>query len=93
MAQIQPVSIWKDGVEKQASEINLRIVADDMATSCTFFYELKEGEQEDADGNVVQGQVLTVGNVQMGGSDYSDWNGSNEDAYTFVADKLNIILV
>ena len=93
MAQIQPVSIWKDGAEKQAEEMNLRIVADDMATSCTFYYELKEGEQQDADGNPVQGQVLAVGNSSMGGSDYAGWNGSNADAYTYVADKLNIILV
>lgn len=93
MAAIQPISIWKDGSEKQASEINLRIVADDMASSCTFYYELKEANQQDADGNEVQGQVLAVGNSSMGGEDYTSWNGSNADAYTYVADKLNIILV
>jgi len=93
MAQIQSVSIWKDGVEKQASEINLRIVADDMQTSCTFYYELKEGEQLDVDGNTIQGQVLTAGNVQMGGTDYTSWSGSNADAYVYVASKLNIFIV
>lgn len=93
MAQIQPVSIWKDGAEKQAEEMNLRIVMDDMESSCTFYYELKEAQHEDAEGNIVQGQILAVGNSSMGGEDYSDWNGSNADAYTFVADKLNIILI
>lgn len=93
MAAIQPISIWKDGQEKQASEINLRIVADDMETSCTFYYELIEANHEDEEENIVQGQVLTTGNCSMGGEDYASWSGSNADAYTYVADKLNIILV
>lgn len=93
MAQIQPVTVWKDGVEKQAEIMNLRIVMDDMESSCTFYYELKEANHEDAEGNIVQGQVLTNGNQSMGGDDYTSWDGSNAAAYTFVASKLNLILV
>lgn len=97
MAKIQPVSIWKDGSVKTAEEFVLRIIADDLATSCTFYYELKEADvtSQDADGNdvVTAGSVLSVGNESMSGSDYSSWDGSNEDAYSFVAGKLNITLV
>lgn len=93
MVKIQPVSIWKDGEEKQAEILTLRIVADDMATSCTFYYELKEANQQDADGNEIHGQVLAVGNQSMGGADYTSWTGSNAEAYTYVAGKLNIILL
>jgi len=93
MAQIQPVSIWKDGLEKTAEAFTLRIVSDDMATSCTFYYEMKEADQVTEDEITVQGQVLSVGNQSMGGEDYANWDGSNSAAYTFVADKLNIVLI
>lgn len=97
MAQIQPISIWKDGSVKTATEFTLRIIADDLATSCTFYYELKEGDvtTQDADGNDVttSGVVLSVGNESMNGQDYQDWDGSNTAAYSYVAGKLNIVLV
>lgn len=93
MAQIQPISIWKDGQEKQGEIFTLRIVMDDMESSCTFYYEIKEANYQDADGNEVQGQMLTNGNQSMGGDDYTSWDGSNAAAYTFVAGKLNIVLV
>lgn len=88
MAQIQPISIWKDGQVKTASEFTLRIIADDLASSCTFYYELKEADTQEQSGS-----VLSVGNEVMNSQDYQDWDGSNSAAYTFVANKLNIILV
>lgn len=93
MAQIQPVSIWKDGQVKTASEFTLRIIADDLATSCTFYYELKEADSVDGEGNPIYGAVLSVGNESMSGQDYQNWDGSNTAAYSFVAGKLNIVLV
>lgn len=93
MAQIQPVSVWKDGSEKQAEVFNLRIVADDMASSCTFYYELKEADVVNEDESVTAGQVLAVGNRTMDSQDYIDWDGSNAAAYTYVAGKLNLVLV
>ena len=93
MANIQPVSIWKDGVEKQASVFTLRIVNDDMETSCTFYYEMKEADQVTEEDVTVQGQVLAVGNQSMGGADYTSWDGSNSAAYTYVAGKLNVTII
>jgi hypothetical protein len=93
MAQIQAVSIWKDGVEKQAEVLTLRIVMDDMASSCTFYYEMKEADVVNEDESVTPGQVLAVGNSSMGSQDYIDWDGSNAEAYTYVAGKLNLVLV
>lgn len=93
MAQIQPINIWKDGQVKTASEFTLRIIADDLATSCTFYYELKEADSVDADGNTIGGMVLSVGNEAMNSQDYQDWDGSNSAAYSYVAGKLNIVLV
>ena len=84
---IQPVSIWNNGQSKQASELDARIIYDDLATSATFYYELKEV----VDG--VSGSALSVANVSMDGQDYIDWDNSNEDAYVYIAGKLNLTIV
>jgi hypothetical protein len=81
---IQPVSIWNNGQSKEASELDARIIYDDLATSCTFYYELKEG---------VSGAALSVGNVAMDAQDYIDWDNSNDEAYVYIAGKLNLSIV
>jgi hypothetical protein len=85
--QIQPVSIWVNGQSKQASELDARIIFDDLATTAQFFYELKEVVDE------VSGATLSNGNVSMDGQDYIDWDNSNEAAYVYVASKLNLTIV
>jgi len=84
---IQPVSIWNNGQSKQASELDARIIFDDLATSATFYYELKEVVEG------VSGSVLSVGNIAMDGEDYIDWDNSNEQAYEYIAGKLNLTIV
>jgi hypothetical protein len=84
---IQPVSIWANGQSKQASELDARIIFDDLATSATFYYELKEVVEG------VSGSVLSVGNIAMDGEDYIDWDNSNEEAYVYIASKLNLTIV
>ena len=87
---IQPVSIWANGQSKSASELDARIIYDDLATSCTFYYELKEAVDEE--GASSGGAVLSVGNVAMDNEDYSAWDNSNEQAYEYIAGKLNLTL-
>jgi hypothetical protein len=91
--QIQPVSIWSNGQSKQASELDARIIYDDLATSATFYYELKEAVVVDEEGASSGGAVLSVGNVAMDGQDYIDWDNSNEQAYVYIAGKLNLVII
>lgn len=102
MAQIQPVSVWKDGQVKTAEQFVLRSIGDDLATSAQFYYELKEADvtTQDAEGNdvVSSGAVVAVGNLGMSGQDYSDWGAQsgvdiNTWAYQWAADQLNVVLV
>jgi hypothetical protein len=86
--QIQPVSIWANGQSKSASELDARIIYDDLATSATFYYELKEASSEES-----AGSVLSVGNCSMDGEDYIDWDNSNEQAYQYIAGKLNLTIL
>jgi hypothetical protein len=93
MVNIQPVSIWKDGADKQAAVLSARIINDDMSSSAVFYYELKEADSVDAEGNTIAGQSLRDGNVAMSGQDYQDWDDSNAAAYQFIADALNLVIV
>jgi len=90
---IQPVSIWSNGQSKSASELDARIIYDDLATSATFYYELKEAVVVDEEGASSGGSVLSVGNVAMDGQDYIDWDNSNEAAYQYIAAKLNLVII
>lgn len=102
MAQIQPVSVWKDGQVKTAEQFSLRSIGDDLASSAQFYYELKEADviTQDAEGNdvVSSGATVAVGNLSMAGQDYTDWGTQsgvdiNSWAYQWAADQLNVVLV
>lgn len=99
MKNIIPVNIWSNGSSKQASVIIARIVNDDLSTQCNFYYELKEADtvippaQEGDAPTVIYGSRLADGNVNMSGTDYATWDGSNETAYAFIANQLNLTIV
>jgi hypothetical protein len=102
MAQIQPVSVWKDGQVKTAEQLSLRSIGDDLESSAQFYYELKEADvtTQDAEGNDVTsyGQSLANGNLSMSGQSYSDWGAQagsdiNAWAYDWAAEQLNVVIV
>ena len=93
MKSIEPVTIWKNGESQEANLLNAYIINDNLATSCSFFYQLcSSGEGTEAMPLVV-GQTLAEGNVTMYGDDYLAWDNSNEAAYVYIAEKLNLTLI
>lgn len=88
MKSIQPIQIWSNGQLKTASELDARIINDDLQTSCTFYWELKEASTEET-----QGQQLAQGNVTMAGDDYLNWDGTNNEAYAFIANQINVVIL
>jgi hypothetical protein len=84
MAQIQSIQIWNNGEQKSASILNANIVQDNLETDCSFYYQLCESEE---------GKVLAQGNLTLGGEDYLAWDGSNDTAYIYIADKLNLTII
>ena len=89
MKQIEPITIWKNGESQEANLLNAYIINDNLATSCSFYYQLcSSGEQPDS-----IGQSLAEGNVTMDGENYSLWNGDNNDAYSYIAAELNLTLI
>ena len=93
MKLIEPVTIWKNGESQEANFLNAYIINDNLATACSFYYQLcSSGEGTEAMPFVI-GQTLAEGNVQMSGQDYLDWDNSNEAAYVYIAEKLNLTLI
>ena len=93
MKKIEAVTIWKNGESQEANLLNAYIINDNLQTSCSFYYQLcSSGEGTEAMPLVIH-QTLAEGNVTMDGDNYQLWNGSNDDAYSFIATKLNLTLV
>ena len=89
MKKIETIQIWKNGQSQEANLLNAYIINDNLATSCSFYYQLcSSGEQPDS-----IGQTLADGNVTMDGENYLLWNGDNNDAYSYIAAELNLTLL
>jgi hypothetical protein len=93
MKQIQPITIWKNGESQEANLLNASIVSDNLATSCSFYYQLCASGEGTEGMPLIISQTLAEGNVQMSGDDYLAWDNSNEQAYGYIAEKLNLTLI
>jgi len=85
MKNISPVSIWKNGQNKTASILDAIIINDNLSSSCTFYWMLKEDGEE--------GQVLADGNTTMSGEDYDNWDGNNDYAFEYIAEQINVTIL
>jgi len=90
MKNIQPISIWKNGALKTASILDAIIINDNMSSSCTFYWILKEADTIVED-QTITGENLADGNVTMSGEDYELWKGGNDYAYNYIAKQINVI--
>lgn len=88
MKNISPIQIWVNGQNKTASILDARIINDDLQSSCTFYWELKEASTEET-----QGQQLAQENVTMSGDDYLNWDGTNDEAYAYIASQINVTIL
>jgi len=93
MKSIEPVTIWKNGESQEANLLNAYITNDNLESSCTFYYSLNSSGEGTEAMPLVIGQTLAEGNIAMSGQDYLDWDNSNEAAYVYIAEKLNLTLI
>ncbi len=93
MKKIEPVTIWKNGESQEANLLNAIIINDNLQSSCSFYYSLcASGEGTEAMPLVI-GQTLAEGNITMDGENYLAWDGDNNYAFTYIAEKLNLTLI
>jgi len=86
MKAIQPVSIWANGVNSQATQLSLTIINDNLSTSATLYYQLLAED----------GTQLAQGNLTIDGEEYQTWGASsdiNSEAYVIAATKLALTLI
>lgn len=93
MKQIEAVTIWKNGESQEANLLNAIIINDNLESSCSFYYSLNASGEGTEAMPLVIGQCLAEGNVTMSGEDYLAWDNSNEAAYVYIAEKLNLTLI
>jgi hypothetical protein len=92
MKAIAPISIWQDGQVKTAEKVKCFISYDDLATNAQFTYQLIQ--EVPMEGPLpIRYDILVSGVVFMAGADYQNWDDSNEAAYAWVADQLNLTIV
>ena len=93
MKPIEPITIWKNGESQEANLLNAYIINDNLATSCSFYYSLNASGEGTEAYPLVIGQTLAEGNVTMDGEKYLAWDGDNDFAFSYIAEKLNLTLI
>ena len=83
MREIIAFQIWRNGKTLNAENIVLQISFDNLIDTVLFHYSLKDKELND----------IVNGHINMTGNDYKNWDGSNDQAFDYVAKKLGIQLV
>ena len=93
MAQIQPVQVWFQGEQHEATIFNLISNYDNLKDTATFQYQLIEvivtTESENSN-------VLIINYLTINGADYALWDAeidANEWIYQWAADQLNLVLI
>jgi hypothetical protein len=94
MAQIQPVQVWYQGEQRDATVFNLISNYDNLQDSATFQYQLIEvitvlPEQQNSN-------VLIIGYLTINGADYEQWDAevnANAWIYQWAADKLGLTII
>jgi len=86
MKEIQPITIWYNGIMVVATLFNLIGQNDNLITSANFQYTLYTSD------NI----CIANGSITMSGDNYTTYSTSTESndyAYSWGATQLNIILV
>jgi hypothetical protein len=93
MKSIEAVTIWKNGEQLEATLLNAIIVNDNLESACTFYYQLLTGGDGTEAMPISVGQSVAEGNISLDGENYLAWDGSNDYAFTYIAEKLNLTLI
>jgi hypothetical protein len=93
MKRIEPITAWKNGEQLEANLLNAYIINDNLQSSCSFYYSLNTSGEGTEAMPLIMGQAVAEGNLTMDGANYLAWNGSNDYAFNYIAEKLNLTLI
>jgi hypothetical protein len=82
MKKIEPISIWDNGTNQNATILNAYCINDNLSTSAAFYYALLSNDKAQ----------LAQGNLTMSGEIYDAWE-TNDYAYNWIAEQLNLTII
>jgi hypothetical protein len=82
MKKIEPISIWDNGTNQNATILNAYCINDNLSTSAAFYYALLSNDKAQ----------LAQGNLTMSGEIYNAWE-TNDYAYNWIAEQLNLTII
>ena len=88
MKTINPVSVWFNGQEVQASVLNANTSNDNLINLASFNYQLMQIITID---NLEYTVPVVNGTLNMSGEAYDNWE-TNNYAYEWIAQELNLII-
>jgi hypothetical protein len=83
MKEIQSVQMWNNGQAIEATILNAYAVNVTLGTAATFSWGLLDDSKV----------VLTQGNLNMTGEDYTKWGANDSYAWEFIATTLNLTII
>lgn len=90
MKTIQPVSVWFNGAEHQATVLSCSVNSDNLMSAASFNYQLSEVSNIENSINYGLNQ-LASGSLYMTGQAYENWQ-TNDYAYDWIAQQLNLTI-
>ena len=90
MKTIQPVTVWFNGEEIQATILGAIAQNDNLVNSATFQYQLLQ-EISQPGSTYVYTQSVVTNYLTMTGEAYDNW-GDNDYAYDWIAEQLNLTI-
>ncbi|MFY7884562.1 MAG: hypothetical protein ACOVOV_06935 [Dolichospermum sp.] len=94
MANIQPITTWFQGSEREANVFSLYSTGDNLIDSATFQYQLIEeiiiSPEEQSS------QTLIVGQLGINGTAYAEWDAevdANAWIYNWAAGQLGLVII
>ena len=89
MKTIQPVKVWYNGQEVQATVLGALVQNDNLLNSAGFQYQLFL--EVPSTGGYAYTQAVASNYLTMTGQDYLDWD-TNDYAYAWIAEQLNLTI-
>lgn len=89
MKTIEPVKVWYNGQEVDATILNASSTNDNLVDSASFNYQLSVPSVSPYPSNMTT--VLVNGWLTMTGEVYQNWT-TNDYAYDWIAEQLNLTI-
>jgi hypothetical protein len=91
MKTIQPVSVWFQGAEVEATVLSSNCNYDNLSTSAQFSYQLIQVVVNPENPYMEQLTIVANGTLLMDGQTYQNWE-TNDYAYDWIAQQLNLTI-